>query len=211
MCKPTINFSNDAAYGDGASFDNAIPDAVAAMQDACCTVCSILYREASEAAHGPSVLNLSVYDFDGVAHAMAGNPATINISSRHTRNYSGDAAVLEFTGVMVHEGVHLYQNYSGEGGMGEGMADFVRIRAGHYQPGRRGKGGNWSDAYTTGGFFFSWLAGPGLLHDDGYDPPDPDIGWAINKKMGEGWSRQLFIDRIGVDVDTLWSQYQSEI
>ena len=209
VCTPIVNYTNDEADGDGAEFDNVFPQGGdAAMQNAACTVCSILYRDPAEASEGPSTINLHIYDFDGIANA-GGN--TINISSRHIRNFQGDAALLEFTGVLVHECVHLYQNDHGEGGMVEGMADFVRIRAGLYPPGRRRPGGNWYDAYTTGGFFFSWLAGPGLLYDDGFEPKDLDIGWAINQKMGTTWDRQLFIDRLGLDVDALWDQYQAEI
>ena len=130
------------------------------------------------------------------------------------RNYTDpDDAYFEFVGVLVHEVAHMYQFNDGEAGLVEGMADFVRIRAGHHRMSRRGTGGAWNDAYTTGGFFFSWLAGPGGLQEDGRVPADPDIGWAINQQMNRdvGWSQQVFIDRFGVDVDTLWNEYQAAL
>lgn len=112
---------------------------------------------------------------------------------------------------MIHEVTHLYQFDDGGGGLVEGMADFVRIRAGHHRLDRRGPGGAWTDAYTTSGFFFSWLAGPGGLQPDGRVPFDPDIGWAINQQMKDAWSEQVFEDRLGEDVDALWQQYQDAI
>jgi len=91
------------------------------------------------------------------------------------------------------------------------MADFVRIRAGHHRMNRRNVGGAWTDAYTTSGFFFSWLAGPGGLQTDGREPADPDIGWAINQQMDGNWSEQVFMDRLDENVDTLWDEYQEAI
>jgi hypothetical protein len=206
VCWPTVNFTNETANGDGAEFNKQIPDAERAMQEAQCAVCSILYRDPSE-VNAPSSMTFRIYDFDGVAHASG---TTIEFSSRHIVKFTGEQALLEYTGVMVHESVHLLQNFGGEGGMVEGMADFVRVRAGFYEDGRRRPGGNWSDPYTTGGFFFSWLSGPGILYDDGYEPKDLDIGWAINQKMGS-WNKSLFEERFGKTVETLWDEYQDAI
>ena len=76
---------------------------------------------------------------------------------------------------------------------------------------RASPGGAWTDAYTTSGFFFSWLAGPGGLQPDGRVPADPDIGWAINQQMKDSWSEQVFEERLGMTVDQLWAEYQNVI
>jgi hypothetical protein len=208
-CNPEIEFQNDAADGDGAMFDQVIPDPVATLRDVVCRVCTILYRDPDEVTRGPETIRLRIYDFDGVANAGGGN---INFSSRHIANYDDpEDALFEYVGVLIHETTHLYQYDDGGGALVEGMADFVRIRAGHHRMQRRNTGGAWTDPYTTSGFFFSWLAGPGGLQTDGREPADPDIGWAINQQMNDNWSEQVFVDRLDEDVDTLWSEYQDAI
>ncbi len=209
-CDPEIVFMNDESEGAGAMFDQVIPDAEATLSAIACQVCTILYRDAAEITRGPETLTLHIYDFDGVANAGGG---TISFSSRHIENYAGDPdeALFEYIGVLIHEATHLYQFDDGGGALVEGMADFVRIRAGHHHMNRRGPGGAWTEAYTTSGFFFSWLAGPGGLQTDGREPADPDIGWAINQRMHGDWSEQVFVDRLGSDVDALWTEYQTAI
>ena len=209
-CNPEIQFRNDEADGDGAMFDTVIPDPVAAMKAIACQVCTILYREPAEITRNPSTIRLRIYDFEGVANAGGGN---INFSSRHIANYRApEDARFEFLGVLIHEATHLYQFDAGSGGLVEGMADFVRIRAGHHRMSRRVPGGAWTEPYTTSGFFFSWLAGPGGLQRDGRGRADRDIGWAINEAMrGSEFRESVFMERLGADVDTLWREYQDAL
>jgi hypothetical protein len=209
-CNPTVKFTNDLSAGDGKMFDQVIFDPDKTVKWVACRVCTILYRSPAEVTRNQTAINIHIYDFDGVANAGGSN---LNISGRHLRNYTNPAdALFEYTGVLVHEITHMYQNNkSSEGGMIEGMADFVRIRAGYHKMNRRSTGGAWTDAYTTGGFFFAWLAGPGGLQTDGRVPADPDIGWAINQKMGTTWNRSVFVDRLGKTVDELWTEYQNAI
>jgi hypothetical protein len=209
-CAPQIEFQNDAADGDGAMFDAVMPDPVTTLGTIACQVCTILYRDPAEVTRNPSTIRLRVYDFDGVANAGGEN---INLSSRHVANYRDpDDALFEFIGVLLHEATHLYQFDGGSGALVEGMADFVRIRAGHHRMNRRGPGGAWTDPYTTSGFFFSWLAGPGGLQKDGRPEADPDIGWAINQAMrGDDFDPRVFEDRLGENVDALWQEYQNAL
>ena len=208
-CAPAIEFQNDEADGDGAMFDQVVPNPVEELAEIACQVCTILYRDPSEVTKEPDTIRLRIYDFDGVANAGGGN---VNFSSRHIANYDEpEDARFEYLGVLIHEVTHLYQFDDGGGALVEGMADFVRIRAGHHRMDRRSEGGAWTDAYTTSGFFFSWLAGPGGLQTDGRVPADPDIGWAINQQMNGSWDEQVFVDRVGTDVATLWQEYQDAI
>lgn len=212
-CTPAIVFKNDEPTGRGAIFTTTVPDPVATMQDAVCAVCSILFRDPSEIPERSrhKTINLTLRDNPNVADA-SGN--SIRIDLKHIANQKDPVKALrEFRGIMVHEGAHLYQNY-GNGGLGEGMADFVRIRVGLYDPGRRGTGGAWTDPYTTSGFFFSWLAGPGVYHKDGREPHNADIGYLINKTIGSDGPDAvpgLLQKTFGADVDTLWRQYQDAI
>jgi hypothetical protein len=208
-CDPQITFMNDESNADGAMFDDVIPDAVAAMKDVVCRVCTILYREPDEVTRNPGTIRLHIHDFEGVANAGGD---TINFSSRHIANYGDpEDARFEFIGVLLHETTHLYQFDDGGGALVEGMADFVRIRAGHHRMNRRSPGGAWTDPYTTSGFFFSWLAGPGGLQQDGRTPADPDIGWAINQRMDDNWDEAVFMERLDASVDDLWDEYQEAL
>jgi hypothetical protein len=216
-CSPEIVFTNDEPEGRGKIFAQVIPDAETFMQDVTCTVCSILFRSPDEIPEDRrhETVNLHLMVNENLADT-GGN--TIRFDLNYIDGFKDDpeGALLEFHGVLVHESTHLYQNY-GNGGLGEGMADFVRIRTGLYEPGRRQAGGNWTDPYTTSGFFFSWLAGPSVYHADGRDPHNVDIGYLINKTIGQNGSGgsdgqfgvpQLLKEQFGEDVDTLWNEYQ---
>jgi hypothetical protein len=211
VCSPDINFTNEEPDGRGAMFDRVIPDPETTMKDITCTVCSILYRSPDEipSRRRHTTVNLTIKDHWALASA-GGN--SIDFDVKHIERYNDEErALLEFRGVLVHETVHLYQNFDGGIGIIEGVADFVRIRVGLYEPGRRRSGGSWNAGYTTSGFFYSWLAGPSIYHSDGRIPNDPDIGWAINQQAGEGWSTSVFEERLGESVDTLWNEYQRAI
>ena len=148
----------------------------------------------------------------GTSSSVAAGSAGERVG-RHIANYrEPEDARFAFLGVLIHETTHLYQFDAGGGGLVEGLADFVRIRAGHHRMNRRVAGGAWTEPYTTSGFFFSWLAGPGGLQRDGRERADPDIGWAINVAMrGSEFREQVFMERLGADVDTLWPEYQDAL
>jgi len=200
VCSPEITLQNDDPNGAGASFNEAVPDAEALMLEITTQLCEILYRSPDE-PRTPDSITLHVYSFDGVANAGGEN---INLSTRHLANYDGAALVEEITGVLVHEATHLYQYNDGPGGLIEGVADYVRIEAGHHSLNRRNPGGNWDDGYTTTGFFISWL-------DEQY----PDFGYRLNLALSrddnESWSEQVFEELTGKTVDTLWQEYQDAL
>jgi hypothetical protein len=211
VCKPTINFENQDP-GNSGNFDAVIQDVQAEMQDAICTVCSILYRTPEDLPRMHDTVNFIIDNHDGVAYA-GGN--SIHLSTGHIQNYGDPAsAYVEFKGVMVHESTHLYQVNGGnsDGALIEGVADFVRVRAGYYGPGRCGGGDSWDGAYTISGCFFSWLAGPCDYHDVHHPQNDLDIGYRINLIIAEGKSAvQSEIETsFGSDVGALWTQYKAD-
>src|SRR5262249_7286397 len=103
-----------------------------------------------------------------------------------------------------HEFTHVYQYGDGPGWLIEGMADFVRFRAGLIPLSNRGKGGHYDDAYQTTAFFLAWI-----------DDAHPDFGYQMNQSMTDddkkGWTLDVFKQLAGKDVDTLWSDYQDDI
>ncbi|MCJ1440809.1 MAG: hypothetical protein MMC23_001295 [Stictis urceolatum] len=69
----------------------------------------------------------------------------------------------EIYGVVVHEMVHVWQ-YNGKGmapgGLIEGIADYVRLKAGYCPPHwKREPGETWDEGYQATGYFLDWLEG----------------------------------------------------
>ncbi|KAK7824359.1 hypothetical protein CFP56_034549 [Quercus suber] len=76
-------------------------------------------------------VSLFVDDRDGVAFASNNE---IHVSARYINGYSGNVKT-EITGVLYHESTHIWQwNGNGQstpGGLIEGIADYVRLKAGY--------------------------------------------------------------------------------
>ena len=109
----------------------------------------------------------------------------------------------EIQGVLVHEMVHCWQwNAQGTcpGGLVEGIADFVRLKAGFAPPHwKKERGGSWDQGYQTTGYFLEWIDkeyGEGSVRQ-------------INEKLmnqkyeGDGFWKDLF----GKHVIELWEEY----
>ena len=114
----------------------------------------------------------------------------------------------EIQGVLVHEMVHCWQwNALGTapGGLIEGIADFVRLKAGLSPPHWKKKksGGDWDSGYEHTGYFLEWLEnkqGAGSIASLNNTLKD---GKYVE---GEFWKR-LF----GKGVDKLWEDYESSL
>ncbi|THV01455.1 plant basic secretory protein [Dendrothele bispora CBS 962.96] len=129
-----------------------------------------------------SQITLTLRSFPGVAHTF-GTPSNpfefkeIHFSLNHIlnthNNFKGsiedkDKRTLEeIKGVLTHELVHCYQwNAKGScpGGLIEGIADFIRLKASlappHWNPSHRpsqGKGDKWDAGYEKTAFFLDWI------------------------------------------------------
>ncbi len=124
-----------------------------------------------------------------------------NISSKHPHRQRD-----EIQGVLVHEMVHCWQwNALGTapGGLIEGIADFVRLKAGLSPPHwKKESGGDWDSGYQCTGYFLEWLEdtwGKGSVMTINKNLKD-------DKYEGEFWKR-LF----GKKVDKLWKDYESTL
>jgi hypothetical protein len=215
-CKPKIEFVNGDPNGRGKVFTNVIPDVEATMKDVACVVCSMLYRDPSEIPQNkrPSTIKLILDDHGGVAQAGGGQ---IQFDLDYINGYANQSAAItkqEMMGVLQHETVHLYQNY-GNGGTGEGEADLVRTRMGYYPRSRWSKGGSWKDAYTTSGFFYSWLTGPCAFHKETLPAHDLNFPYKLNKALANTSGdaaytavNNLLKQTFNRDADSLWKEYQ---
>ncbi|KZV51759.1 hypothetical protein F511_11447 [Dorcoceras hygrometricum] len=144
-------------------------------------------------------VSLFIDDIDGVAYASNNE---IHVSARYIGGYSGDVK-REITGVLYHELTHIWQwNGNGQtpGGLIEGIADFIRLRAG-YAPSHwvaPGQGDRWDQGYDVTARFLDYCNGlrNGFVAE-------------LNKKMRNGYNVNFFVELLGKSVDQLWSDYKA--
>jgi hypothetical protein len=145
-------------------------------------------------------VNLFIDVMGGVAYATNNE---IHVSNDYIGNYSGDVR-REITGVLYHEMAHIWQwNGNGQtpGGLIEGIADFVRLKA-NYAPShwvQAGQGDRWDQGYDVTAKFLDYCNGlrNGFVAE-------------LNKKMKTGYSAQYFVDLLGKTVDQLWKDYKAK-
>lgn len=148
---------------------------------------------------GVSQVSLFIDDMDGVAYTSNDQ---IHVSANYIQGYSGDVK-NEITGVLYHEMTHVWQwngNGQAPGGLIEGIADYVRLKAG-YAPShwvQPGQGDRWDQGYDVTARFLDYCNGlrNGFVAE-------------LNKKMRDGYSNDFFVDLLGESVDQLWSQYKA--
>ncbi|CAA2967239.1 uncharacterized protein LOC111391744 [Olea europaea var. sylvestris] len=145
-------------------------------------------------------VSLFIDDMDGVAYASNNE---IHVSARYIQGYSGNVK-REITGVLYHEMTHIWQwngNGRAPGGLIEGIADYVRLKAG-YAPShwvKPGQGNRWDQGYDVTARFLDYcnsLKGGFVAQ--------------LNKKMRNGYSDTYFVDLLGKNVDQLWKDYKAK-
>lgn len=145
-------------------------------------------------------VTLIIENIDGVAFAVNNE---IHVNANYLGNYSGDFR-REFTGVIYHEMTHIWQwNGNGQtpGGLIEGIADFVRLKA-NYAPShwvKPGQGNRWDQGYDVTARFLDYCNSlrNGFVAE-------------LNKKMRTGYSESFFVDLLGKTVGQLWSDYKAK-
>ena len=113
----------------------------------------------------------------------------------------------EIRGVLVHEMVHCWQwNAHGTcpGGLIEGIADFVRLKAGLAPPHwTRGEGGDWDAGYQHTAYFLDWLEG--------------QYGGGTVQRVNEGLRKGKYVKEkfwkgiFSKEVDELWEDYKKNV
>ncbi|KAK6507517.1 hypothetical protein TWF481_005948 [Arthrobotrys musiformis] len=128
--------------------------------------------------------------------------STDYIAGVHQRSH-GKQDRQEILGVIRHEMVHCFQyNAFGgaNGGLIEGIADWVRFKGGFIPPHwHRGEGDEWDNGYEKTAYFLLWL-------ERQYGPETvPRInGWMKNRR----YSDKLFIDLFGEEPCELFKKYK---
>ncbi|KKK20579.1 hypothetical protein ARAM_004037 [Aspergillus rambellii] len=189
-------------------------------------------------------------DIGGVAYTtgteLDNDHKEIHISlsyiDKHCRSKSDPLA--ELVGVITHELVHCYQYAAprvpstaaekeipqAPGGLVEGVADFVRLKAGLDPPhwnrpsSAKERGGKWDQGYQHTAYFLAWLedvwigkGAVGMLNDRlarvgyvGEEKPrddDEDDGKEDGQGVGGGKKGGFWKGLYGAGIDELWEEY----
>ena len=149
------------------------------LDDAVHTVLSALYEPSVSNAHIPPTrsVTLCLRPMDGIAYtcgtALDEDHKEVHISLDYLsgiQSESTDKIGHEIRGIIFHEMVHAWQ-WNGKGkapsGLIEGIADFVRLKAGLRPPHwKREVPSNWDAGYQQTAYFLEWLEnhkGPGSV------------------------------------------------
>ncbi|KAJ3690200.1 hypothetical protein LUZ61_019364 [Rhynchospora tenuis] len=158
------------------------------------------FEQGSADRKSVDLVTLIIESMDGVAYTSNNE---VHFSADYIGNYSGDVKT-EFNGVMYHELTHVWQwNGQGQapGGLIEGIADFVRLKA-NYAPShwvKPGQGDRWDQGYDVTARFLDYCNGlkSGFVAQ-------------LNAKMKDGYSNDFFVQLLGKTVDQLWSDYKAK-
>ncbi|VDB84182.1 unnamed protein product [Peniophora sp. CBMAI 1063] len=206
--KPTLTLRLDDLAHEGTKlFLKALPDPPTDLRMAVVAALRGLYREPEKAVKHVEEVLFVVRPMDGVAYTTGTHThKQIHLNSQHVVN-SSSRLRDEIMGVLVHEAVHCFQHNArgtAPGGLIEGIADFVRLRAGlappHWAPGKRSD--KWDAGYGTTALFLDWIE---TRYGDG---TIAELNAALDDKE---WDEKLFKELTGRKVEKLWGKYLDEV
>lgn len=246
--KPKLRLRiDDLRHSGAASFLSLVPDVEAVLDTALAAIIEHLYTPAQRASTAPvppftpqlpgtRSVTVILKEFDGVAYTngsdLDDDHKEISFSMSYIRYVcdNNPAPLKEFVGVLTHELVHCYQHTEPPemkgrdgpyppGGLVEGIADFVRLKAdlapAHWKrpESAKDRASKWDEGYQHTAFFLAWLedvrvgrGAVGLLNDrllrTGY------IGEDEKQLGGENEARPTFWKGLfGAQVSELWEEY----
>ncbi|MED6183413.1 hypothetical protein PIB30_037682 [Stylosanthes scabra] len=149
-------------------------------------------------------VTITVENIDGVAFATSDN--IIHVSAGYIERYPGRDIKADITGVIYHEIVHILLSNGNNtvqppSGLVEGMADFVRLRAGYV-----------ADSWAPVGVGFKW--------DQGYEVTAYFLDYCESIRVGfvadlyklimqNGYNESYFQGLLGMPVSQLWTNYKA--
>lgn len=181
-----------------------------ALSEAVDAVLSILYQPTKSNGHIPACRSVTLFlqSMDGVAYTIGSDldrdHKEMHFSLDYINGIQSARQKDEIQGILVHEMVHCWQ-WSAKGtapiGLIEGIADFVRLKAGFSPPHwKREGGGQWDAGYQHTGYFLEWI-------DNTYGGGSVrKINNALRDKEYEedDFWEQLFGKKVGL----LWEEYE---
>ena len=210
---PTLRLHfNDATHPAIASFVT-LTDCAKVLPNAIKHVLKFLYVPYG-LDHIPKIRSVTIVfrDMSGVAYTTGLDLDDMHKEIHVSLGYIGrncDKPLMfrdETIGVITHEMVHCFQqNCKGTapGGLIEGIADYVRLKAGlappHWKKTKKNIGSKWDEGYQKTAWFLEWLEdkrGPGTIS-------------RLNETMGRcKYEEDVFWPELfGEKIDTLWNRY----
>ncbi|PSN71242.1 BSP-domain-containing protein [Corynespora cassiicola Philippines] len=180
-----------------------------ALSSAVDTVLRLLYTDLPRTHIPPTrSITLVLRAMPGVAYTtgldLDSDHKEIHLSTDYISHVPEARQKEEILGVLVHEMVHCWQHNAkgtAPGGLIEGVADWVRLRAGLAPPHwKRHADGEWDSGYERTGFFLEWLEG---RFGAGWVRKCNDGLREEKYKEGDFWK-----ECCGESVGKLWGEYQ---
>lgn len=183
-----------------------------ALQDAVDTVLKLLYKDMHASCIPPTrSVTLVLRDMEGVAYTtgldLDDDHKEIHLSTKYIEFVPESRQKEEILGVLVHEMVHCWQHSAygqAPGGLVEGIADWVRLKAGYAPPHwKRHVDCDWDAGYERTGYFLEWLE----------EEHGADVVRRINEAMRdcEYDAHRVWFGCCGKSVDDLWEEYKKSV
>ncbi|KAH7084202.1 peptidase of plants and bacteria-domain-containing protein [Paraphoma chrysanthemicola] len=210
--KPLLRLELRDLSSHGARAFLRLVHASAALEDAVDAVLRLLYQNMHTSCIPPTrSVTLVLRDMEGVAYTtgldLDDDHKEIHLSTKYIEFVPESRQKEEILGVLVHEMVHCWQ-HSGFGtapvGLTEGVADWVRLKAGYAPPHwKRHTDCDWDAGYERTGYFLQWL--------------ERDHGADIVRKINEALrgcnyeEDKLWHDCCGTSIKKLWKEYKKTV
>ncbi|KAI5853068.1 peptidase of plants and bacteria-domain-containing protein [Morchella snyderi] len=203
---PKLLFKCKDVAHPGAAVYFAHSNTASLLRDAVVGVLESLYTF-DTAPNTQRSVTLILRDMDGVAYTTSSDldvdHKEIHVSLKYLSTLSPTIAASEILGVIRHEMVHCFQynaHNTCPGGLIEGIADWVRLKAGFTPPHWRRGGKHWDDGYQNTAYFLEWLEqrfGEGTVA-------------RVNGLLGNGKYKVGMWEEVcsGCGVESLWEEYR---
>ncbi|KAF2623305.1 BSP-domain-containing protein [Macroventuria anomochaeta] len=210
--KPLLRLELRDLSSDGSRAFLRLVHASSALVSAVDTVLRLLYTDIEKSCIPPTrSITLVLRDMDGVAYTTGldidDDHKEIHLSTKYIEHVAESRQKEEINGVLVHEMVHCWQHHGGNtapGGLTEGVADWVRLKAGYAPPHWRRRGDcDWDVGYERTAYFLEWLE---KEHGD-------DVVRKINQALrGCRYdAKKLWHDCCGKSIEKLWEGYKRSL
>ncbi|KAF2821113.1 BSP-domain-containing protein [Ophiobolus disseminans] len=210
--KPLLRLELRDLSSDGSRAFLRLIHASHALQDAVDAVLRYLYKDMHASSIPPTrSITLVIRDLEGVAYTtgleLDDDHKEIHFSTQHIMRIPESQQKEETLGVIVHEMVHCWQ-HSGFGtapvGLTEGVADWVRLKAGYAPPHwKQHTDCDWDAGYERTGYFLEYLE----------KEHGADVVRRINDAMrGCNYDAdKVWKGCCGKGVEELWKEYKKSV